>query len=603
MVEPGADGDAALAEQRKQQGNEAFAARDFDAAVRCFSEAIELDPSNNVLYSNRSAAYASMGAYEEALADAERCIELAPQWPKGYSRRGAALAGLGEFDQAEEAYRQGLSIDPDIAALKKGLDELAQLRQRGPDSGAGAAGGFPAELLRALATNPRARELLQDPSILSALQGLNDPSKLMEVLRNPKIQEIFNLISGTQGQASQQSSSSSIFGTDAGGRDIEGAPGHEQGTDETLNASAPGDNVEAASEAPRAGPEQAVANGDTAMNAADSDDDGDADKSSRAEAEREKELGNAAYKQRKFEEALKHYRRAQELNPRELVYILNEAAVYFEMKDYQKTIELCQWAIDRNQEENLGADFPVIAKAYARIASAYDRLGDFDAAIKAYEKSLVEHHDPRVAMKLQDCRRRKKKHEEEAYIDEEKSQKAREEGNAAFKAADFPKAIEWYTEAHRRNPRDPVPLSNRAAAYIKLGEIPSALRDIDKALELDPKFVRAYVRKGQAHMLMKEYHKALDAYEKGLELDPNNAELREGYAKVLVAIQSTDHDPARAERAMSDPEIQSILMDPQMGILLKNMESDPSAVQSAMSNPGVARKIRKLIAAGIIRTA
>jgi len=29
---------------------------------------------------------------------------------------------------------------------------------------------------------------------------------------------------------------------------------------------------------------------------------------------------------------------------------------------------------DRNQEENLGADFPVIAKAYARIASAYDRL-------------------------------------------------------------------------------------------------------------------------------------------------------------------------------------------------------------------------------------
>jgi len=32
------------------------------------------------------------------------------------------------------------------------------------------------------------------------------------------------------------------------------------------------------------------------------------------------------------------------------------------MKDYQKTIELCQWAIDRNQEENLGADFPARIK-------------------------------------------------------------------------------------------------------------------------------------------------------------------------------------------------------------------------------------------------
>ncbi|KAF6000649.1 Stress-induced-phosphoprotein 1 [Cyanidiococcus yangmingshanensis] len=597
MAETAPDADVALATQRKQQGNEAFAAKDFEAAVRYFTEAIELDPSNHVLYSNRSAAYASKGEYEEALADAERCIELAPQWSKGYSRRGAALVGLGELDEAAEAYRQGLSIDPENSALQRGLDEVERAKAQGAKTGTSASSSFQAELLRALASNPRARELLQDPSVLSAFGDLNDPSKLMDALRNPKIQEVFEIISGMR-EGNEQPASSPDSGTSARytNQDVEQQVGPNGTMDTEPVVDNRGENtrsMDLGSPAP-----DADENIRTTAPA-----DSEAEKATRLEAEHEKELGNDAYKRKQFDLALEHYRKAQELNPRELVYILNEAAVYFEMKDFHKTIELCQWIIDRNREENLGADFSLIAKAYARMANAYDHLGDFDAAIQAYEKSLVEHHDSRTIMKLQDCRRRKKKHDEEAYVDIEKSQKAREEGNTAFKAADFPKAIEWYTEAHRRNPLDPVPLSNRAAAYIKLGEIPSALRDVNKALELDSKFVRAYARKGQAHMLMKEYHKALDAYEKGLELDPNNAELREGYARVMVAIHSTENDPVRAERALADPEIQAILMDPQMNILLKNMESDPSAVQSAMRNPGIASKIRKLVAAGIIRTA
>jgi stress-induced-phosphoprotein 1 len=597
MAETATNGDVAIAAERKQQGNEAFAAKEFDVAVRCFTEAIELDPTNHVLYSNRSAAYASMGAYEEALADAERCIELAPQWSKGYSRRGAALVGLGEFENAIEAYRQGLSIDPGNTALQRGLEEAERAKQRTADPTGGATASFPGELLRALASNPRARELLQDPSVLSAFRDLNDPSKLMDALRNPKIQEVFELISGMRESSGQATTSSEInpntLPTD-GGSDEFRTPNAKMDTDWSAENRDDGATPMDADVSPP--------NDDVAADTMASGEE-DSNEAAALEAEKQKELGNEAYKKKQFDQALEYYRKAQELNPKELVYILNEAAVYFEMKDYEKTIELCQWVIDRNQEENLGADFSLIAKAYARMANAYDRQGNFDDAIRAYEKSLVEHHDSRVVLKLQDCRRRKKKHDEEAYIDIDKSQKAREEGNAAFRAADFPKAIEWYTEAHRRNPQDPVPLSNRAAAYMKLGEVPSALRDIDKALELDPKFVRAYARKGQAHMLMKEYHKALDAYEKGLELDPNHAELREGYAKVMVAIHSAENDPVRAERAMADPEIQAILMDPQMNILLKNMESDPSAVQSAMRNPGIANKIRKLVAAGIIRTA
>jgi stress-induced-phosphoprotein 1 len=41
------------------QGNAAFSNGDYTAAIKHFTAAIELDPSNHVLYSNRSAAEAS----------------------------------------------------------------------------------------------------------------------------------------------------------------------------------------------------------------------------------------------------------------------------------------------------------------------------------------------------------------------------------------------------------------------------------------------------------------------------------------------------------------------------------------------------------------
>lgn len=42
----------------KNQGNAAFSAARYDEAVRLFSEAIALDASNHIFFSNRSASYA-----------------------------------------------------------------------------------------------------------------------------------------------------------------------------------------------------------------------------------------------------------------------------------------------------------------------------------------------------------------------------------------------------------------------------------------------------------------------------------------------------------------------------------------------------------------
>ena len=70
------------ANQLKTEGNTALKDDRPDEAIRLYSEAIDLDPDNHILHSNRSAAYAKTAKYDLALKDAERTVELKPNWFK-----------------------------------------------------------------------------------------------------------------------------------------------------------------------------------------------------------------------------------------------------------------------------------------------------------------------------------------------------------------------------------------------------------------------------------------------------------------------------------------------------------------------------------------
>ena len=109
------------AEQAKFKAYAAFSIGDFSSAVRHFSKAISVGPPNYLLYSNRSATYATLGKYSEALANAVKTIQLKPGWPKGYFKLDEAYFGLGHFDKAVAAYTKGLECDPYDKGLKVGL--------------------------------------------------------------------------------------------------------------------------------------------------------------------------------------------------------------------------------------------------------------------------------------------------------------------------------------------------------------------------------------------------------------------------------------------------------------------------------------------------
>ncbi|KAI6027544.1 TPR-like protein [Pisolithus microcarpus] len=79
----------------------------------------------------------------------------------------------------------------------------------------------------------------------------------------------------------------------------------------------------------------------------------------------------------------------------------------------------------------------------------------------------------------------------------ESAKLAKEKGNEAFKAGDYPTAIGHYTTAILADGNDPTFYLNRAAAYLKLGKdstkgnIDGARQDFNEALRLEPSNISA----------------------------------------------------------------------------------------------------------------
>lgn len=90
-----------------------------------FQDALQLDPTNHILFSNRSAARLKQGQFLLALQDATKARELEPRWPKAYFRQGVALQCLGRYGDALAAFSSGLAEDSNSTQLLSGLVEAS----------------------------------------------------------------------------------------------------------------------------------------------------------------------------------------------------------------------------------------------------------------------------------------------------------------------------------------------------------------------------------------------------------------------------------------------------------------------------------------------
>lgn len=108
----------------KNLGNEAFKAKKYQEAIGHYNEAIKLDESDPVFYSNRSAAYLKSGDPSKALDDATTCLKLNPDFAKGYSRKAAAQHALKRYNDAIATLEEGQDKFPGNEMLASQLDNI-----------------------------------------------------------------------------------------------------------------------------------------------------------------------------------------------------------------------------------------------------------------------------------------------------------------------------------------------------------------------------------------------------------------------------------------------------------------------------------------------
>lgn len=114
--------DASKADYWNVQGVTLGRLQDRDEAIRCFDEALALNPQDTLAFSNKAHIYHLMGKETESLEAANTGLAVYTQHPQIsrswegtlYFRKGQALFYLNRFEESHEAYDQALSVEPSM---------------------------------------------------------------------------------------------------------------------------------------------------------------------------------------------------------------------------------------------------------------------------------------------------------------------------------------------------------------------------------------------------------------------------------------------------------------------------------------------------------
>lgn len=117
--------------------------------------------------------------------------------------------------------------------------------------------------------------------------------------------------------------------------------------------------------------------------------------------------------------------------------------------------------------------------------------------------------------------------ENEAQVLQMRAVRRREKGNEAFKEQNFPQAATSYTEALALWSEDHITLTNRAAAFLKMGHPEKALKDSEAAIAAEPKWVKAHFRKGLSLHALGRYADAVQALGIASGIDDKNKQVND----------------------------------------------------------------------------
>ncbi|EGR31789.1 hypothetical protein IMG5_101980, partial [Ichthyophthirius multifiliis] len=337
--------DIQKAEEFKEKGNDLFKKKEYLKAIEQYTNALQYNNQNSSYYGNRAACYLALEKYQKCIQDCNIALELDPKFSKAYRRKALCQIQMLAFQDALFNIEKGLQIDNQDQSLRQDQKDCLRLKQQYEhfnnymnENNFNEANIELNQILQKIQNNIQLK--LKQVECL-AMKGETDQAKNIlvkiqnhEDVRRPDLcylQGICELYNGNTDKAK------TLF---------------KNGM--TLDP----DNTKCR----------------TALKKAQ-------------RAEQLKEQGNEAIKQENYDESIRHYDEALQIDPnnKKLNAVLrsNRALAWVKKKEYKKAMEDTNIAIDLN---------PQYFRAFLRRADIKMKMGDFDSAIQDYQR--VSELDP-----------------------------------------------------------------------------------------------------------------------------------------------------------------------------------------------------------------
>ncbi|HSF59326.1 MAG TPA: tetratricopeptide repeat protein [Candidatus Binatia bacterium] len=210
-------------------------------------------------------------------------------------------------------------------------------------------------------------------------------------------------------------------------------------------------------------------------------------------------LGLALAERGAFAEAIKHIRRAVEIDPRFVEAHANLGNFLAQRGSPAEAIHHLHQALEID---------PAFANAHNTLGNILVERGELDKAIEHFRKALEA--KPESAMTYYNLGRALAKR-----------------GNAAGAIANYRKALEY-------SPDDPDVHNNLGLVFQSQGKLPEAVEQFQNALQADPRYAKAYFNLGRILAGQEKFSEAVENFRRALQIQPGAAQIHEQLARALA---------------------------------------------------------------------
>jgi tetratricopeptide (TPR) repeat protein len=88
--------------------------QNYEESIKCFNEAIEIDPLDPDAWFGKGVVLAKQDKYDDAIKAYDETIKIEPEYVMAWNNKGLALGNLGNYDEALKCFDEAIRINPEL---------------------------------------------------------------------------------------------------------------------------------------------------------------------------------------------------------------------------------------------------------------------------------------------------------------------------------------------------------------------------------------------------------------------------------------------------------------------------------------------------------